>query len=263
MNDSSSHFLDFDLRAAFYRHKEGAFLDFLHLPEQGKVLDVGCGEGFLAEFVSKHLPETQARIVGVDISTGSLRVAKSHSKALELHASYAAGDGSKLCFKENTFDAAVVHTCLKYVQDPAMVLQEVLRVVETGTWVTVADRILPIRVDFGIVMTLLYTIYQKIMQRKLGKWDAKLAQRLPQLLAGAGLEEITITSFSNYIHTRDPILKRLEHSMIERADTVWSRFIVKLIKRCYCRIIARKSDAHALDTMIVVRGIKKPRPENI
>ena len=55
-----------------------ALIDRYHLPSNAKILDVGCGKGFLLFELKKLLP--QATVVGIDISNHALKDAKEEVK---------------------------------------------------------------------------------------------------------------------------------------------------------------------------------------
>lgn len=85
------------------------------LPQDARVLDVGCGSGDLAALVMHLRPDV--RIEGIDVLVRP-------GTAIPVH-EY---DGAHIPFENNTFDAAMVIDVLHHTDDPAAVLAEIARV---------------------------------------------------------------------------------------------------------------------------------------
>lgn len=66
----------------------------------GRILDLGCGGGWL----SKILSSNGSQVVGIDISSGLIKVAK---KVSPDSAGFIVGDCMNLCLKNNTFDLII------------------------------------------------------------------------------------------------------------------------------------------------------------
>lgn len=87
-----------------------------------RVLDVGCGAGFL----TNYLAEQNFQVTGLDASVGSLEVAAQHDSTSKVK--YLLGDALALPFADGTFDAVCAMDFLEHVEDPERVIQEVSRV---------------------------------------------------------------------------------------------------------------------------------------
>ena len=82
-----------------------------HLKPGGSVLDVGCGEGLLAD----HLrPFGYSRYLGVDLSEAAVEQAAARADA---KSSFAAAD-AELYVPPQRWDAVVFNECLYYFRDP-------------------------------------------------------------------------------------------------------------------------------------------------
>ncbi len=92
-----------------------------------KVLDVGCGAGFIAN----RLAGLGFRVTGIDRSESSLRVARSHAPAGGL-VSYQTADAYALPFAAETFDAVLMLDFLEHVEQPARVISGASRVLRPG-----------------------------------------------------------------------------------------------------------------------------------
>ncbi len=85
-----------------------------HLFDRPAVLDAGCGEGRLLDFLSRGW----RRYVGVDISTAAVAHAAARTAA---EIDVQVGD-VELWEPDGEFDAIVFNECLYYVRDPGVVV---------------------------------------------------------------------------------------------------------------------------------------------
>jgi SAM-dependent methyltransferase len=85
------------------------------LPQNARVLDVGCGSGDLALLVMQMRPDVT--IEGIDVLVRP-------ETAIPVHAY----DGAHIPFGDNSFDAAMVIDVLHHTDDPGAVLGEIARV---------------------------------------------------------------------------------------------------------------------------------------
>lgn len=91
-----------------------------------KVLDVGCGGGYLTNFLAKkgHL------VSGVDLSEQSLIIAKKNDTTTSVD--YHRASAYELPFADATFDAVSAMDLLEHVEQPAQVVKEASRVLKKG-----------------------------------------------------------------------------------------------------------------------------------
>jgi SAM-dependent methyltransferase len=103
--------------------------DFLrrHLPEQGVVLEVGCGEGSNLAVLERP----GLRLLGCDLS--GLALSRARREAPEDRArAFVRGDAELLPFAPGTFDAAFAVSLLEHLPDPGRVLEEMIGVLRRG-----------------------------------------------------------------------------------------------------------------------------------
>ncbi len=93
-----------------------------------RVLDIGCGGGFLTEEVARFGFDT----TGVDPSAPSLVTARSHARAMNLHIDYQEGVGEALLFPDNHFHIVFCLDVLEHVSDFRKIVAEVSRVLVPG-----------------------------------------------------------------------------------------------------------------------------------
>lgn len=126
MNQESSEVTVQDNSADYYVNKRyrgfgrlyhTAIIEEMMEGVRGKILDVGCGTGF----ISLLYPELD--ITGIDVSSGMLQ----HHKGKWLLAG-----AEKIPFKDNTFDAVVCRSVLHHLKDVNIGLKEIKRVLKPG-----------------------------------------------------------------------------------------------------------------------------------
>jgi 2-polyprenyl-6-hydroxyphenyl methylase/3-demethylubiquinone-9 3-methyltransferase len=91
-----------------------------------RVLDVGCGAGFVANGLARQGHEPY----GVDMAQSALDVAARHDRTGR--ARYVLGDALALPFADGMFDAACAMDVLEHVEDKAALIAEVARVLGPG-----------------------------------------------------------------------------------------------------------------------------------
>ncbi len=101
-------------------------------PQPGElVLDLAAGTGTSSE----PFASAGARVVPCDFSIGMLTVGKQARPALP----FVAGDGTRLPFADDTFDAVTISFGLRNIVDPAAGLREMSRVTRPGGRLVVCE----------------------------------------------------------------------------------------------------------------------------
>jgi 2-polyprenyl-6-hydroxyphenyl methylase/3-demethylubiquinone-9 3-methyltransferase len=86
------------------------------------VLDVGCGGGFLSNYLAAH----GHRVTGLDSSSESLEVAARYDETRAVR--YESGDALALPYEDGAFDVVCAMDFLEHVEDPEQVIAEAARV---------------------------------------------------------------------------------------------------------------------------------------
>ncbi len=134
----------FELGAGYYARKlatgpeadlRGEFADFLALSPGMRVLDVGCGPGHLARLLARR----GCRVTGVDRGWRLLRIARELAAREAVPVAFERAPGERLPFPKGTFDLALATTVIYWVERPAAVLREMVRVTRPGGTVATLD----------------------------------------------------------------------------------------------------------------------------
>jgi len=102
-------------------------LQKMHLPGK-RVLDIGCGGGFLAEEFARD----GFVVTGIDPAAHSINAAKRHAATTSLEIDYRIGKGETLPFADGAFDIATCCDALEHVDDYVQVVSEITRILKPG-----------------------------------------------------------------------------------------------------------------------------------
>ncbi|MER5648693.1 class I SAM-dependent methyltransferase [Streptosporangium sp. NPDC002524] len=106
-------------------------LDQLALTGSEGWLDLGCGNGFVAEQIRPHLAD--GRIVGLDIAPGVLNAARTRMAGVATSCEWIEGSAEELSmFADGDFDRVTAIYMMHYVPDIDACLREVARVLAPG-----------------------------------------------------------------------------------------------------------------------------------
>ncbi len=129
--------------AAWYDDKQGDTGDLWHrtlidpglfaalgeVPPGQRVLDVGCGNGYIA----RRLARAGARVTAIDVSAELISRARERERAEPLGIVYLEGDAARLTgVPEASFDLAVANMSLIDIEDAAGAIRAVARAVVDG-----------------------------------------------------------------------------------------------------------------------------------
>jgi arsenite methyltransferase len=152
----------------------------LNLLSGERVLDIGCGPGFLCESVAEIVGRHGA-VVGIDISTDLIDLCNRRKPAPWL--SYAIGDATKVAQADASFDVVVCTQVAEYVPDVDRVLSEAFRVLKPG------GRTVFVATDWDTVVW--HSENPERMASVMKSWEAHCAhphlpRSLPNRLVNAG-----------------------------------------------------------------------------
>jgi ubiquinone/menaquinone biosynthesis C-methylase UbiE len=131
-------------RMFVWRDEQAALIEALEVATGHRVLDFGCGPGFLtAELARRVGPSGYA--CGADINARFVADANRRAEGTP-HLSYVHLDGEGLPFDDASFDRALAKNVLEYVPDLGAALRELNRVLSPGGRVHTIDS------DWGFVI---------------------------------------------------------------------------------------------------------------
>jgi len=135
------------------------FVSAIHkvCPENARILDIGCGGGFLLHSLSKA--RQPSKLYGIDVNNTVIRVAKKRIKANFILAS-----ASSLPFRHETFDAMSMVDILHHVTNTKGAAHDMLRVLRHHGHVILTEP----AVCSKITAVLAYT-YTKVLGKMTGQ----------------------------------------------------------------------------------------------
>jgi ubiquinone/menaquinone biosynthesis C-methylase UbiE len=124
------------LRGEIYRARQATVLDWidgLALEPGSRMLEVGCGAGFL----SLALAQRGFRLHAIDSVESMLEVARHHAADAQITnlLSLDLGDVNSLAFEDGTFDLVVAIGVIPWLPRPELAMQEIARVTRPGGYV--------------------------------------------------------------------------------------------------------------------------------
>ena len=149
-----------------------ATLQRLNLKPGERVVDIGCGPGFLCKSMAAAVGSV-GRVVGIDISEDLISFATRHNKSDCIE--YRVGNAAALPVDATQFDAAVSTQVIEYVSDVDAALLEIARVLRPGGRAFILDT------DFDSWVW--YAADAERMERIMKGWETHCADsRLPRTL---------------------------------------------------------------------------------
>jgi ubiquinone/menaquinone biosynthesis C-methylase UbiE len=177
----------FDARAGTY---EGGWLGRLHrqiadrtaelalavAPAPPRILDVGCGTGYLLRELAARCPHA-VELVGVDPARRMIAAARAAAGAAagDERLRWVEGTAEELAFPDGSFDLVVSTTSFDHWADQQAGLEGCARVLTPGGWLVVADLF-----SGWLAPTLVGSRRHK----------ARTKRRASRLLAGTGFQDI-------------------------------------------------------------------------
>lgn len=113
------------LTTVFYQAVHKRLLEYVELPEQPNILDLGCGTGRLLHRLATQFPTLQG--TGLDLSAEMLHQAQQRNQH-GVRLVYRQGNAESMPFAEGEFDAVFNTISFLHYPNPQQVFREVSRV---------------------------------------------------------------------------------------------------------------------------------------
>src|SRR4030042_3032670 len=94
----------------------------LHPLRNEKILDAGCGTGYLLNFITSKT----AVGIGIDISEDAINTARNRYP----HLIFKTGELTKLPFADNSFDKIICFNVIEHIGDQDKSIQELVRILK-------------------------------------------------------------------------------------------------------------------------------------
>jgi ubiquinone/menaquinone biosynthesis C-methylase UbiE len=176
--------------------QESRLFDRYGLDGEFEVLDVGCGTGEITRRLAQRYP--RARLLGLDILEGNLRLARRDSSAFGERVRYEVGDAFALAQADASIDLLVCRHMSQAVPQFPRVLAEFRRVLKPGGWLHLLSE------DYGM-------LHMPVIERDGVQFDpdrfwnenaiaylrgigcdGRIGRHSPALLANAGYGDIAL-----------------------------------------------------------------------
>jgi ubiquinone/menaquinone biosynthesis C-methylase UbiE len=134
-------------------------------PAPRRVLDLGCGTGYLLRQLATRCPQA-TDLIGLDPASGMIKVAAAASRDARLH--FSTGVAERVPYPDQHFDLVVSTTSFDHWADQRAGLLECARVLAPGGHLVLTDR-------FSAVLTPTMLVGHRGRARTVGRANALLA----------------------------------------------------------------------------------------
>ncbi len=175
----------YDVQSAFYDKTFGRLvkkriaraIEHMNVTQDDLILDLGVGTGNSLEYY----PPNRGRIIGIDLSTGMLNLARRKIRELGMtNATVFQANALQLPFADNTFDQVFISHVISVVSDPCALVQEAQRVAKMDARIVILNHFQSTNPVIGTVEKWLSPLCTKI------GWRSDLA--LNEVVRKTGIE---------------------------------------------------------------------------
>ena len=225
-DDDNSAFLRLRMKTFWnLDYFERIILPLLDLPQSGRILDVGCGNGGLSLLLADLRPDLQ--ILGIDFEPKPLEDASAYAARNELkNLTFEQGDAHNLKYEDRTFDGVFCQTVLTHVRDAQAVVKEMTRVLKSSGVFFAAEYTNGAMANYDNVHfdkydEAWYREYYRINllfmkgKKALGHGDNTVGVRVPLLATQAGLDVYDVRLNDRAMHGFPPYRHEKQRNYFE------------------------------------------------
>ncbi|MBI5932561.1 MAG: class I SAM-dependent methyltransferase [Chloroflexi bacterium] len=229
-DDDNSAFLRLRMKTFWnFDYFEQIILPLLDIPQSGRVLDVGCGNGGISLLLADLRPDLS--ILGVDFEPKPLEDASAYAARNGLkNLTFEQGDAHNLKYEDESFDAVLCQTVLTHVRDAQTVIKEITRVLKLGGVFFAAEYTDSAMSNYDNVhfdkrgedwYREYYRINLLFMKGKkaLGRGDNTIGVRVPLLATQAGLDVYDVRLNDRAMHVFPPYRHEKQRNYLELVKT--------------------------------------------
>ena len=159
------------------------------LPAEANVLDVGCGNGFIAHHLSALLGKP---VVGLDVGDNTA-----------VRIKYLPYDGRHFPVRDQSFDAVLLCYVLHHAHDARLVLNEVSRVLRDGGLAIIYEDMPALRWDRAVLWT-----HDRKWRGRTGPCTFQLEHGWRKTFNLAGFEIVSERALSRWRNLAHPVARR-------------------------------------------------------
>jgi SAM-dependent methyltransferase len=188
----------------------------LDLPKSARVLEVGCGTGVIIRALARR-SDFLGTAVGIDQSPAFIDAARRLAKeeGVNKQVEFYVGDAHQLECMEGIFDAVIAHTLISHVTNPAEVLNEMARVVQSTGKIVIfdgdygsltfafSDRDFGRQMDHALALT---TFNNPLIMRDLPRLISQMGLEIVETMADVAAEIGRGSYFKTFAETYAPLV---------------------------------------------------------
>lgn len=230
----------------------------LGLQDNMRLLDCGCGPGYLVSKLKEQFPGLVC--TGVDLEEDLVALATTRNGG-RADCGFLRGTVTALDFADNTFDFVIARLLIEHLPGPSQGLNEIWRVLKPGGTAVIVDN------DFALheqtfpacpSLSALYDAYQRA--RRADGGNPCIGRELPTLLTAAGFEQVALQLLAAHNQiTGDEAFLRAEGSGIP-AQLVRTGFLASetldAVALEWMRML--QTPGHAIFRMLFAASGRKP-----
>lgn len=192
---------------------------YLDIHPRQRIVDVGCGTGFLSRLVAKAL-KGNGEVLGIDRNPQLLRYATriTREAGLDSLVSFQRGDATRLKLEDNYAERVICQAVLWTITDPKKAIGEMIRVCKPGGIVGAIEGAFDTAIFYYPGNEHLSELSSKIVRaqakgtRRLQGLDGNIGYKLPSLFQECGLERIRLDGYARVWLGQDDRIP-LEHKV--------------------------------------------------